>query len=102
MSALRTIANGITAGAAGTTALNAVTYLDMATRARPASESPQKAVEELAAHAAIRFPDKAKTAKTGCRVSAPWWASSPVSGLGPWPVRCARRCGSFRFRPPRP
>lgn len=36
------------AGAAGTTALNAVTYLDMALRARPASDTPQQAVDALA------------------------------------------------------
>jgi hypothetical protein len=38
---------GALAGAAGTTALNAVTYLDMAVKARPASETPQQAVDEL-------------------------------------------------------
>jgi hypothetical protein len=32
------LARGAAAGAAGTTALNAVTYLDMAVRARPASD----------------------------------------------------------------
>ena len=31
----RTIAAGAAAGAAGTTVLNAITYLDMAVRARP-------------------------------------------------------------------
>lgn len=43
--------SGALAGAAGTTALNAVTYLDMALRARPASTSPEQTVyrmEELA------------------------------------------------------
>lgn len=44
----RTLLKGALAGAAGTTALNAVTYLDMAVRARPASETPQQAVDELA------------------------------------------------------
>lgn len=39
---------GTVAGAAGTTALNAVTYLDMAVRARPASDTPQRAVEAIA------------------------------------------------------
>ena len=42
------IGKGALAGAAGTTALNALTYLDMSVRARPASELPQRAVEELA------------------------------------------------------
>lgn len=42
---------GLAAGAAGTTALNAVTYLDMALSARPASSTPEETVrrtEELA------------------------------------------------------
>jgi hypothetical protein len=39
---------GALAGAAGTTALNAVTYADMAARGRPASELPQRAVEKMA------------------------------------------------------
>lgn len=35
---------GLAAGAAGTTALNAVTYLDMALRGRPASDSPERTI----------------------------------------------------------
>ena len=44
----RVLLKGALAGAAGTAALNAVTYLDMAVRARPASETPQQAVDKLA------------------------------------------------------
>lgn len=47
----RGVLTGIAAGAAGTTALNAVTFLDMAVRARPASTTPDDTVrkaEELA------------------------------------------------------
>lgn len=44
----RALLRGAAAGAAGTTALNAVTYLDMAVRARPASSTPQQSVEVLA------------------------------------------------------
>jgi hypothetical protein len=44
----RGLLRGAAAGAAGITALNAVTYLDMALRARPASDLPQQAVDELA------------------------------------------------------
>lgn len=40
------IARGALAGAAGTTALNAATYLDMALRGRPASDSPEQLVEQ--------------------------------------------------------
>jgi hypothetical protein len=39
---------GALAGAAGTTALNAVTYLDMAARGRPSSSTPEDTVEALA------------------------------------------------------
>lgn len=39
---------GAAAGAAGTTALNVITYLDMAVRGRPASTTPDKTVKALA------------------------------------------------------
>lgn len=39
--------NGIAAGAAGTTVLNAVTYLDMVVRARPASSTPADTVRKF-------------------------------------------------------
>ncbi|MFD6952306.1 hypothetical protein A6A08_24665 [Nocardiopsis sp. TSRI0078] len=38
---------GAMAGAAGTTALNTVTYLDMALRARPASTTPETTVQRM-------------------------------------------------------
>jgi hypothetical protein len=43
-----TILDAVTAGAAGTTALNAATYLDMAVRGRPASQSAEETVRRLA------------------------------------------------------
>lgn len=39
---------GLLAGAAGTTALDMVTYLDQATRGRPASDMPERTAERLA------------------------------------------------------
>ena len=50
------ILRGAAAGAAGTTALNAVTFLDMAVRGRAESETPKRTVEALAdrAHEAVR------------------------------------------------
>lgn len=39
---------GAAAGAAGTTALNALTYLDMAVRGRPSSSTPESTVEKVA------------------------------------------------------
>ena len=45
---LRMLLLGAAAGAAGTTALNTATYLDMAVRGRPTSSTPEDTVEELA------------------------------------------------------
>jgi hypothetical protein len=50
------LGRGIAAGAVGVTALNTVTYLDMAVRARPASGAPAQAVEELARKAGTELP----------------------------------------------
>jgi hypothetical protein len=47
---------GAAAGAAGTSALNAVTYLDMAVRGRPASSTPTDTVEKLAEKAHVPIP----------------------------------------------
>src|SRR3954454_18663366 len=47
---------GAAAGAAGTTALNIVTYLDMALRGRPASTTPERTVEGLAPPAPLSSP----------------------------------------------
>jgi hypothetical protein len=44
---------GAAAGAAGTTALNAVTYLDMVVRARPASSTPEQTVEKTEERTAL-------------------------------------------------
>ncbi|HEY0506804.1 MAG TPA: hypothetical protein VGD12_01965 [Blastococcus sp.] len=52
---------GAAAGAAGTTALDAVTYLDMAIRGRPASSSPERTVEKLAEKAHLAVPGDGQT-----------------------------------------
>jgi hypothetical protein len=52
---------GMLAGAAGTTALNAATYLDMAVRGRPASSTPERSVEVLAARAGVEVPGAGET-----------------------------------------
>jgi hypothetical protein len=49
---------GMLAGAAGTTALNAVTYLDMAGRGRPASEITTRSVETIADRMQIAIPGR--------------------------------------------
>ena len=44
---MRNLLTGVAAGAAGTTALNAVTFLDMIVNARPASTTPEDTVREM-------------------------------------------------------
>jgi hypothetical protein len=53
---LRQILAGAAAGAAGTTALDAVSYADMALRGRPASSTPARTVERLAELAHLDVP----------------------------------------------
>src|SRR3954451_10057427 len=62
---------GAAAGAAGTTALNAVTYLDMVVRGRGTSSTPEDTVEKLAEKAHREIPGQAET------------RSNRVQGLGP-------------------
>jgi hypothetical protein len=50
------LAAGALAGAAGTTALNTVAYLDMVWRARPASSTPETTVKKLADLTGISIP----------------------------------------------
>jgi hypothetical protein len=47
---------GAAAGAAGTTALNIVTYLDMAVRGRPASDTPERSIERVAGVLGVEVP----------------------------------------------
>ena len=51
--AVRDAVRGALAGAAGTTALDVVTYLDMVVRDRPPSSVPEDAVEKLAKGAGV-------------------------------------------------
>jgi hypothetical protein len=53
---LRRLLLGAAAGAAGTTALNATTYLDMTVRARPASTTPERTVDRMAGLAHTGIP----------------------------------------------
>jgi len=55
------IRRGALAGAAGTTALNAVAYLDMAWRGRPPSSTPERTVERLGELAGHQIPGDDQT-----------------------------------------
>jgi hypothetical protein len=56
MCMLENLIRGAMAGLAGTTALNAATYLDMVWRGRPASSTPEQVVEELAKRSGRAIP----------------------------------------------
>jgi len=68
---MRGLAAGAAAGAAGTTALNAATYLDMSVRGRPTSDTPEQTVEALASKAGAKIPGEGET------------RDNRVAGLGP-------------------
>jgi hypothetical protein len=62
---------GAAAGAAGTAALNAVTYLDMAVRGRPASSTPEDTVEKVTSAVGVHVPGDEQT------------RANRLAGLGP-------------------
>lgn len=55
------ILRGAAAGAAGTTALHAATYLDMTVRGRPSSSTPQQAIEKLSETSGTTIPGNEET-----------------------------------------
>ena len=57
----RALAQGVAAGAAGTTTLYVVTYADMAVRGRGSSELPERSVDALAQRAGVRIPGAGDT-----------------------------------------
>jgi hypothetical protein len=74
------VARGLAAGAAGTTALNAVTYADMAVRGRGPSEMPEKSVELLSARVGRDVPGEGDVRQH--RVEGLGALSGIATGLG--------------------
>jgi uncharacterized membrane protein len=72
----RGLLRGAAAGAAGTTTLNTVTYLDMALRGRPASDAPERLVGRLADEAGVALPGNRTQRRN--RLAA----LGPLSGIG--------------------
>ncbi|MCL2734835.1 MAG: hypothetical protein FWE15_33080 [Actinomycetia bacterium] len=104
--AIGLLTRGALAGAAGTTALNAVSYADMVLRARPASGAPERTVSTLADKAGVEIPGDGSQKQNrlaglgplsgiavgigvgvvvGAAAAAgarpPWWAQAPLAGL---------------------
>jgi hypothetical protein len=73
---------GAAAGAAGTTALNAVTYLDMATRGRGSSSTPEQTVEALAAKAHVPIPGDGQTRQNRLQGLGPLTGLAAGVGVG--------------------
>ena len=80
MGARRSLVAGAAAGAAGTTALNLVTYLDMTARGRGPSSTPEDTVEKLSDLVHVDVPGADDTRDN--RVSALGALTGIVSGIG--------------------
>src|ERR1700712_3599413 len=71
---------GAAAGAAASTALNAVTYLDMTVRGRGSSSTPEDTVEKLAAKIHVDIPGDQETRQNRLRGMGP--LIGLVAGVG--------------------
>ena len=71
---------GAAAGAAGTTALNLLTYVDMAVRGRPASSTPETTVERLSEATDVPIPGDEETREN--RISGLGPLTGQVAGVG--------------------
>jgi hypothetical protein len=71
---------GAAAGAAGTTALNMLTYMDMAARGRPASSTPETTVEKLSDVTHVPIPGDEDTREN--RISGLGSLTGQLAGVG--------------------
>jgi F0F1-type ATP synthase assembly protein I len=88
---------GAAAGAAGSTALNAVTYLDMVVRGRGTSSTPEQTVEKLAEKAHVRIPGDEE--KRSNRVQGLGPMTGLVAGVGVGVGVGLLRAAGFRSQP---
>ncbi|MGY5883926.1 hypothetical protein [Modestobacter lacusdianchii] len=91
------VLRGAAAGAAGTTALNAVTYLDMVVRGRGSSSTPEQTVEALADKAHVQIPGDEETRQN--RVSGLGPLTGLFAGVGTGVAVGVARAAGFRSRP---
>jgi hypothetical protein len=89
---------GAAAGAAATTALNAVTYLDMTVRGRGTSSTPEQTVEKLAEKAHVDIPGDEETRQNRVQGLGP--LTGLVAGVGVGVVAGLVRAAGFRSSPP--
>ena len=88
---------GAAAGAAGTTALDAVTYLDMTVRGRPTSSTPEQTVETLAEKAHVPIPGDGDTRQNRIQGLGP--ITGLVAGVGAGVVVGLVRAAGYRSQP---
>jgi hypothetical protein len=91
------VLRGAAAGAAGTTALNAVTYLDMAGRGRPSSNTPEQTVEALAEKAHLSIPGDEQKRRN--RVEGLGPLTGLAAGVGIGVLTGLVRAAGLRSRP---
>jgi hypothetical protein len=88
---------GAAAGAAGSTALNAVTYLDMAVRGRGTSSTPEQTVEKLADKAHVTIPGTGEKRENRLQGLGP--LTGLVAGVGVGVLTGLARASGFRSAP---
>ncbi|MFW3173098.1 hypothetical protein [Geodermatophilus sp. CPCC 206100] len=88
---------GAAAGAAGSTALNAVTYLDMAVRGRGSSSTPEQTVETLARKVHVPIPGDGETRQNRVQGLGP--LTGLVAGVGVGVLVGLVRAAGFRSQP---
>jgi len=89
---------GAAAGAAATTALNAVTYLDMAVRGRGTSSTPEQTVEKLAEKAHVDIPGDEEHRRNRVQGLGP--LTGLVAGIGVGVLAGLVRAAGFRSSKP--
>src|SRR5262245_34576087 len=93
----RHLVAGAAAGAAGTTALNAATCVDMALRGRSESSTPQRTVEAIADRAGLRVPGYGQARDN--RLSGLGALSGIATGVAVGAAFGALRAAGLRPRP---
>ncbi|RBY90613.1 hypothetical protein [Blastococcus sp. TF02A-26] len=93
-----TLSRGLVAGAAGTTVLNAVTYLDMVLRGRPASTTPERTVDAIASATGVEVPGRGQVRES--RRTALGALAGIGTGLGTGVLASAARSAGIRLSGP--
>jgi hypothetical protein len=97
ISTLGWVLRGAAAGAAGTTALNAVTYLDMTVRGRASSSTPERTVEALAGKAHLSIPGDEEKRQNRLQGLGP--LTGIAAGIGIGVLAGLARAARFRAQP---